>query len=166
MIFFLVASLGCVGCDQLTKELARDLLANAPPTTYAFGTVELSYAENPGAFLSLGAALPGPLRKLAFIFAVPLVLVVLCATFLRQKNLTLLEGGALGLVVGGGLGNWLDRILRDGTVTDFLCVGVGPLRTGIFNFADVAIMGGLGMLILGLWFGPRSEKAGAALEET
>ena len=36
----------------------------------------------------------------------------------------------------------IDRILHKGTVVDFLNVGIGPLRTGIFNIADVAIMGG------------------------
>lgn len=162
LLLFLLASLACLGCDQLTKDLARERLAHAPPTSYAFafGTLVLSYAENPGAFLSLGAGLPEPVRRLAFVFGVPLVLAALCFSFLRKGGLSPLGACALGLVVGGGLSNWLDRILRDGAVTDFLRLGVGPLRTGIFNLADVAILGGLGLMLLGLWRAPGPRAAG------
>ena len=55
---------------------------------------------------------------------------------------------ALGvaLFVAGGASNLLDRISY-GMVIDFMNVGVGPLRTGIFNVADVAIMLGAGLLL-------------------
>jgi len=46
---------------------------------------------------------------------------------------------ALVLVLAGGVGNQLDRVLQAGLVTDSINLGVGPLRTGIFNVADVAI---------------------------
>lgn len=52
------------------------------------------------------------------------------------------------MIVGGGLANWLDRMLHDGAVTDFVSLGLGPLRTGIFNVADVAIVAGLLLLVL------------------
>jgi lipoprotein signal peptidase len=54
---------------------------------------------------------------------------------------------AVSLFVAGGIGNLMDRIFHGGSVADFLNVGVGPLRTGIFNIADVAIMGGVLVLI-------------------
>ena len=46
------------------------------------------------------------------------------------------------LAVGGGMGNLIDRIAH-GAVVDFVSLGIGPLRTGIFNLADVAITIGL-----------------------
>jgi signal peptidase II len=52
------------------------------------------------------------------------------------------------LVLAGGASNWVDRVVR-GSVVDFLNVGVGPLRTGIFNVADVAIMVGVALLLVG-----------------
>ena len=55
---------------------------------------------------------------------------------------------ALALVAGGGIGNWLDRVLHDGTVTDFVSVGLGGLRTGIFNLADLAVVAGVCVLLL------------------
>jgi signal peptidase II len=47
----------------------------------------------------------------------------------------------LALFVAGGLSNWIDRVTQ-GRVVDFLNVGVGPIRTGVFNIADLAIMAG------------------------
>jgi signal peptidase II len=57
---------------------------------------------------------------------------------------------ALGLVlfVAGGSSNWLDRATR-GSVVDFLNVGIGSLRSGVFNVADVAIMLGATLLVVG-----------------
>jgi signal peptidase II len=42
----------------------------------------------------------------------------------------------------------IDRLIYDGRVTDFLNVGIGPLRTGIFNLADMAILAGALLLVL------------------
>lgn len=52
------------------------------------------------------------------------------------------------MIAGGGLENWLDRVLHQGAVTDFVSVGVGPLCTGIFNLADVCILAGVVLLLL------------------
>jgi signal peptidase II len=52
----------------------------------------------------------------------------------------------LSLVWAGGASNWVDRMAR-GSVVDFLNVGFGALRTGIFNVADVAIMLGACILV-------------------
>jgi signal peptidase II len=53
----------------------------------------------------------------------------------------------LALFVAGGASNWIDRVTR-GSVVDFLNVGVGPLRTGVLNVADVAIMLGAGVIVI------------------
>ena len=52
------------------------------------------------------------------------------------------------LVSAGGVGNLVDCIVRNGHVIDFMNLGLGPVRTGIFNVADVQIMVGLGLLLL------------------
>ena len=49
---------------------------------------------------------------------------------------------AIALIVGGGVSNLIDRLRYGGYVVDFLNVGIGSLRTGIFNVADMAIMVG------------------------
>jgi signal peptidase II len=55
---------------------------------------------------------------------------------------------AIALVIGGGLGNLIDRIVHDGRVVDFMQVGFPWLRTGVFNVADMAIMTGVGLMLL------------------
>jgi signal peptidase II len=54
----------------------------------------------------------------------------------------------LTLLAAGGASNWADRVVH-GRVIDFMNVGIGPLRTGIFNVADVAIMLGVALLLFG-----------------
>ena len=66
---------------------------------------------------------------------------------------------SLALILAGGLGNQIDRLLFQGGVTDFLFLTLGPLHTGIFNVADMAIMAGALLLLLDL---QRQPKAAAA----
>jgi len=55
---------------------------------------------------------------------------------------------AVSLFFAGGIGNLIDRISHDGLVIDFINIGIGPVRTGIFNVADVAVMIGFFILFL------------------
>jgi len=63
----------------------------------------------------------------------------------------------VALVFAGGASNLWDRLARGRTI-DFMNVGVGPLRTGIFNVADVAILVGVALLLLG--YRPAEDRAG------
>jgi len=142
----LLACLGTVGCDRVTKHAAATLLADAPERSFLSDTVRLSYAENTGAFLSLGADLPAEWRMLVFTLATGLLLAALAVTAVRRQwQGPRLLGAAL--IVGGGASNWLDRLVA-GSVVDFLNIGIGPVRTGIFNVADVAIMIGVALIVL------------------
>ena len=149
LIFTLVLA-ACVGCDHASKRVAESLLAGAPTLSFAWDAVRFELVSNPGAFLSLGAELPEALRMLILIGLVPVVLTLVCAYVLRDAPSSPLTIAALGLVAGGGLGNWIDRLLNAGAVTDFVSLGVGPLRTGIFNLADLAVVAGTILLLLSL----------------
>ena len=67
---------------------------------------------------------------------------------------------AMGLQVGGAMGNLIDRLLM-GKVTDFISVGAFP----VFNIADASISVGVAILLLGIWLKEREEKSKAALAE-
>jgi len=54
---------------------------------------------------------------------------------------------AFTLILAGGLGNQIDRMMNQGQVVDFINVGIGPIRTGIFNVADMAISLGLVLML-------------------
>jgi signal peptidase II len=66
----------------------------------------------------------------------------------KSHRLGGLASTALALLVGGGASNWIDRLANEGRVVDFMILGIGSLRTGVFNVADVAIMVGAGLLIV------------------
>jgi signal peptidase II len=138
----------CVGCDHAAKQLATGAL-DAAAVSLVGDAVRFDLVHNTGAFLSLGEDLPRALRAPLLMGFVPLALAGFCLLALRSS----LVGGwrlvGLGLVAGGGVGNWLDRVLHDGAVTDFVSLGLGSLRTGIFNLADLFIVAGVALLLLG-----------------
>ena len=122
---------------------------NEFPRHYA-GVLTLLYTENPGAFLSLGSNLPAGVRHLVFDGLVSVgLLVAAFALFAARMGL----GGdalAIAFIIGGGAGNLIDRFRFGGLVTDFIYLAVGPLHTGVFNIADMAITGGV-IAIAILW---------------
>jgi signal peptidase II len=140
----------CVGCDQVSKSAARALLTTGPAKSFLAGSLRLQLVENPGSFLSLGASLPPPLRFTLFTAAVAALLMGLLAVALFARRLARRRVVALALVAGGGISNLIDRLIFDGRVTDFLNLGVGSFRTGIFNVADMAILAGALLMILKL----------------
>ena len=65
---------------------------------------------------------------------------------------------ALSCIFSGGASNLYDRALNNGAVVDFLNIGIGPLRTGIFNIADMAILFGAGLFLIASWTGTDTEE--------
>jgi signal peptidase II len=136
----------CVGCDQGTKAVAQTMLSETEVWSFLGDTVRLQLAYNHGAFLSLGSALPETLRAGIFSCGVGILLLVFLAYALLAKTVSKRELLALGLLLAGGVGNLIDRVAY-GYVIDFLNVGMGTLRTGIFNVADVAVTTGVLLLL-------------------
>lgn len=147
--------------DRLTKNLAIEQLAGQPPREYAGGFLRLLYDENPGVFLGLGSSIPETSRFWLFTFAVGVILIGLVAYLLFKKTVTGGEVGAFALIIGGGAGNLIDRITYDGVVIDFLNVGVGSIRTGVFNVADAAVIAGVLLYVVTQWLGNRGPTRAA-----
>lgn len=152
LLALLALLLPCVACDQATKVLAVQHLKGADVVSVVDGFFRLTYAENPGAFLSLGRSLPEGIRQGVLIGVVALLLSGLTFVLLRKK-LAPVTFAALGLLLAGGVGNLIDRVGRDGgRVVDFALLQVGPLRTGVFNVADVQIVAAALLLLAAGWF--------------
>jgi signal peptidase II len=150
-----------VALDQWTKVLVRERLTPYPHS-YAGGILSLLHAENEGAFLSLGANLPPATRALIFSGAVSIA-VLLALGMLVTRRVHGIDAVAVALIAAGGVGNLIDRLGRGGRVTDFLYLSVGPLHTGVFNVADVAITGGVVWLLLSSFLPQRrASSSGAA----
>lgn len=143
--------------DQATKLVAREHLQGRPARDY--GVLTLLYAENAGAFLSLGASLPRAARRVVFDGLVTIGLVAAAWFLFTGRVRGRGDDVALALIVGGGIGNLIDRFRFAGHVTDFLYLHAGPLHTGVFNVADMAITGGV--LWLALAWVVTARRAGA-----
>lgn len=145
-IFLVVAVLlATIGADRITKVIARNQLESRPPISLLGGIFRFHYVENPGAFLGLGGGLSETTRFWLFTVIVGGFLVGLLLYALLNRRLSPVEVIALSLLLGGGMSNLIDRLLYD-YVIDFMVVGIGRLRTGVFNVADVAITVGVGLL--------------------
>ncbi len=147
-VFVLLIITACLGCDQATKFIAKSYLMEHPMISVLGGTVCILYAENDGAFLSLGASLPHKTRMFIFTGGVFLFLISIFIYLIFASGIDTLAVISLSMVTGGGLSNLLDRLLYGGHVVDFLNFGIGSLRTGIFNVADVFIMLGMFLFVL------------------
>lgn len=147
-----------VGCDQATKHIASLTLRSSRTQSFLGDTFRLTYAHNRGAFLSLGASLPEGARFWVLNVTVGGLLLGLLLYALLSKKLDRPQVIGYGLVVGGGASNWVDRALRDGQVVDFMNLGIGPVRTGVFNVADLAIVAGICLLLLSGWLKDRAGR--------
>jgi signal peptidase II len=136
--------------DRLTKFLAERHLEGRPPIEIIPRVFQLRFTTNPGgAFGLFGRA------TWLFVGASFVVIVIILIASRRPPSLT--GAMALGLVLGGALGNLTDRLVRgpgfSGEVVDFLDFRVWP----VFNVADSCIVIGAALLLLTGARGPRAE---------
>ena len=146
LLLFTVISALIIGFDQSTKAWAISTLKDMPTTRLLGGSVLLLYAENTGAWGSMGAGLNDSLRfwlltVLPFFFLAGLAWYTITSHELKTYMVA-----CYGLVIAGGVGNLIDRAVH-GYVVDFVWMGIpNGIGTNIFNVADVSIM--LGVIIL------------------
>ncbi len=151
--------ISCAGCDQATKNIARQSLASSSPVSLLNDSVRFEYTENSGAFLSLGSSWPREGRFLLLIILTSASLLLALALAVSTRSLNVGQWIGLSLLAGGGVGNLIDRMFNDGAVIDFVRLGVGPFQTGVFNLADVAIVIGVILLLLGSAKGRRGTTS-------
>lgn len=136
-----------IGCDQVTKNMAREQIEYNERIEVIDDYLILTKVENSGAFLGMGSDL-SPILKNIFLLGLPSVVMIGLLVFLIiKKDLTKLAIVGLSFIVGGGIGNLYDRILY-GSVTDMVHMDFVIFRTGIFNAADVSVMVGTGLILL------------------
>lgn len=159
LLIILVVIVSCIGCDQATKNIASRSLVASAPVTLIDHIFHLEYTENSGAMMGVGAELSDRTRFWLFTVFAGFALTAILAFTLLDKTLNVAAILSLSLIVGGGLGNLVDRLFKGGVVVDFMIITLGPLRTAIFNFADLSIL--IGLMVLALsqirWFS-RSSK--------
>lgn len=152
----LLTALGILLADQLTKALVVANLGVGERVRVLGDLVQVWHAQNAGAAFSL-------FQGGTLIFVVVSVLSVgMVAYFHRtQRERGWWLHAVLGIVLGGTLGNFVDRV-RQGYVTDWVSVGIGDLRWPTFNVADSSIVVGIGVLVIYLALSNPDQRAAAA----
>jgi signal peptidase II len=133
--------------DRISKNLAVRFLQGQKPLVFFNDLLVLIYAENSGAFLSLGASWPQAL-KFAVLLVLPIIIcfVVLLWLMFKEERLWRVITGSC--IIGGGLSNLTDRLVNNFYVIDFINLGIGKFRTGILNIADISVTFGVIVLLI------------------
>jgi signal peptidase II len=142
-----------VGCDHATKHLAEVELQGRSHLEVIGGVLDLRYTENRNMAFSALRDLPDPIKRPLVLLLPALAMVLVPVLWRRLAADDRASQAALLLVLGGGLGNLLDRVFR-GYVIDFIHVHHWP----VFNVADILLGVGIGLLLLAQLRRPRVSK--------
>ena len=155
MISGLLSLLGAavlVVLDQLIKHWATAALLPVGSMEVLPGIAELRYCLNDGMAFSMLAG------KQGLLIGVTSVMLVAVLVMLFVRKMPLAERIAWTLVLGGGVGNLIDRVLN-GVVVDY--INVLFMHFAIFNFADICVCVGVGLLMLVLLLDSTKKDAPA-----
>jgi signal peptidase II len=152
-----LVSIFIIVADQWSKIYVRQNLQPWGTLSYLGGFFQLQRSENTGAFLSLGANHHEDVRFWVFTVGVGVFLLALMGYLFVTRSLSFSKILCFSFLLGGGVGNLIDRATR-GSVTDFMILAVGPVHTGIFNIADMAITSAVIYLLFDSFF-TKEEKS-------
>ena len=140
--------------DQIVKVLLIGLLTEPDRIIRITGFVRLVYVENQGVSFGLfdAGSSAGP-----WILSILAAAVVVGLGFWLRKLTSPWLGAAVGLIMGGAVGNVIDRI-RLGAVADFFDFHVSGYHWPAFNIADAAIVGGVAFIVLDGLFSRRERS--------
>jgi len=147
----------CVIIDQWSKVYAVNHWQGAGRQSFFNDIFRIEFALNRGAFMSLFSGLADQTRFFILVVANAIVLLGMSIWIIRSKQMTRYMLFAWSFIIGGGIGNLIDRI-RFNYVIDYFNLGIGDLRTGIFNVADMAITAGFIMLLPMVFMGDPEAK--------
>lgn len=158
--FALPLALSVLFLDCTTKELAVTALSpEHTPHEIAGDVVRLTLAYNPDAAMGLPL---GDYGRWPLIALGALIVTVLGRMLWVTPPGAIRRRIALGLVIGGALGNLLSRVTTPRGVVDFIDIGIGSWRFYLFNVADVAVCTGACILAWTLWRETPASPVGAA----
>lgn len=128
--------------DQWTKRLATEHLAYGPPVRIVDELVQLTYTRNSGIAFGLLAGRNFPLYVFSIVAAVAVIVL-----FVRHARLSVVRHLSLALILGGAVGNLIDRVTT-GEVVDFILLAWRGHEFPVFNLADVAVTTGVALFAL------------------
>ena len=164
-LILLALSGAIVALDQAIKIYVHTDFRLGESVTVIPDFFNLTYVRNPGAAFGFLRDAPETFRSLFFLSVPPTVMLIILAMLYSTPDHDKLQTFALSCVFGGAIGNYIDRV-RFGYVVDFLDFHFKNLYTyPAFNVADIAIVSGVGLILLQIykeWKEGTAEKATAS----
>lgn len=155
MLKYLWLSLAIIIADQISKTLMVNWL-DLYETVRVLPFFNLTLAHNPGAAFSFLAG-AGGWQRWFFVVLAAVISTVLIVWMRRLAQTAKLEAISLALIIGGAIGNVIDRLIY-GYVIDFLDVYAGSYHWPAFNIADSAICVGAVLLIIDSFRKPAGQR--------
>jgi len=162
---YLLLIAAVVGLDQLTKALVVRSIGLHDYVPLVDGLASLSHVRNHGAAFGLLSDWNLPYQSLLLSVLSLTALAAIATYFVRLPPTARLPRLALALVLGGAIGNVIDR-LRLGYVVDFVHVYWREYQWPDFNVADSAITVGVALLVIEILSSPEAEPQGSAAIDT
>jgi len=150
MAYLLFIGGGIIILDQLTKLLILQYLPLHSSLEIIPGFFNLVHVRNPGGAFSIFAGANSALRQGLFMGLTVFIVIVLLFAYRKLRPEDRWTRTSYALIVGGALGNLVDRLRFGGEVIDFLDCYVGAYHWPAFNVADSAITVGALMLVVSL----------------
>jgi signal peptidase II len=147
-----------VALDQVTKALVDDFMTLHESRTIVEGLVRLTYVQNRGAAFGILSEAGLPYQSLMFSVVSLLALLAIALYAWRMPVQSRLPQTALAMVMGGAVGNLLDRA-RLGYVIDYVDMYWGPHHWPAFNVADSAISVGVALLVIDILRNPEMDES-------
>lgn len=143
-----------VTIDQLTKYLIETKMTYGQQIEIIDNFFWITSHRNTGAAWGVGSG------KLTFFIIITIVALLIYLILYKDVNFKKMTIYSLAItcIVGGTLGNFIDRIFKDGKVTDFLDFLIFGYDFPVFNFADMCLVVGVGLLIFDLLFGKTGKQ--------
>ncbi|MBE6144368.1 MAG: signal peptidase II [Firmicutes bacterium] len=143
----------CIVIDQMVKIIVSSTLKLNYSNEIISNFFNLTYVQNDGAAWSIFSG-----NRLFLIFVAIMSIILIYVYFIKNKKLTNFENITYGLLLGGIIGNLIDRIIF-GYVIDYLDFLIFNYNFPIFNFADICIVVSVFLLIIDIFRGEKSETS-------
>ena len=165
-----VLTLGVIVADQMAKlAIVRTIPMYSLGGSVMNDFIRILHVRNLGMAFSIGNSFPEGIRRLLFVVLPVIVMIVVIVYYVLHDELTIGMRWALAGILGGGIGNLIDRIFRPFGVIDFISVKVygflGFDRWPVFNVADSSVVvSGIVLIVLFVLYEGRLKKAARDVE--
>ncbi len=157
MRILLIVSVIVLVMDQISKFFIKESMHLYQSIEIIKDIFYITYVQNSGISFGMLGGIESEIKRWILVFIIGIAIIVISYYWFTYKNENLFYNTGCGMILGGAIGNFLDRLFI-GEVVDFIDVGYKSFRWPVFNMADTCISIGIGILIFYLLFIRKGKK--------